>query len=37
LDQIEEEFKKILSLMVEVYVDFDISDFRFRFLEYGLS
>lgn len=30
LDQIEEEFKKILSLMVEVYEDFDISDYRFR-------
>lgn len=29
-DQIEEEFKKILQLMVEVYNDFDVTDYRFR-------
>ncbi|MFT8723872.1 MAG: threonine--tRNA ligase [Liquorilactobacillus nagelii] len=30
LDQIEAEFKKILQLMVGVYADFDITDYRFR-------
>ncbi len=30
LDQIQEEFKKILNLMVDVYHDFDISDYTFR-------
>lgn len=30
LDQIESEFKKILQLMVGVYADFDITDYRFR-------
>lgn len=30
LDQIEDEFKKILQLMVDVYKDFDITDYRFR-------
>lgn len=30
LDQIESEFKKILQLMVSVYADFDITDYRFR-------
>lgn len=29
-DQIREEFKKIISLMVEVYRDFDIKDYRLR-------
>ncbi|MCB6840075.1 threonine--tRNA ligase [Weissella viridescens] len=29
-DQIEDEFKKILKLMVDVYKDFDITDYRFR-------
>jgi threonyl-tRNA synthetase len=29
-DQIESEFKKILQLMVSVYHDFDINDYRFR-------
>ncbi|KRM89780.1 threonine--tRNA ligase [Liquorilactobacillus vini] len=29
-DQIESEFKKILQLMVSVYRDFDITDYRFR-------
>ncbi|ETA74411.1 MAG: threonine--tRNA ligase [Ligilactobacillus sp.] len=29
-DQIEEEFKRTLQLMVEVYADFDITDYRFR-------
>ncbi|GEL14255.1 threonine--tRNA ligase [Pediococcus cellicola] len=29
-DQIQDEFKKILSLMVEVYDDFDITDYTFR-------
>jgi threonyl-tRNA synthetase len=29
-DQIEDEFKKILTLMVDVYKDFDITDYRFR-------
>lgn len=29
-DQIEEEFKKILDLMIDVYNDFDIHDYRFR-------
>lgn len=30
LDQIKDEFKKILNLMIEVYADFDISDYSFR-------
>ncbi|APX72534.1 threonine--tRNA ligase [Companilactobacillus allii] len=30
LDQIEEEFKRTLQLMVEVYKDFDITDYSFR-------
>ncbi|MDR3242193.1 MAG: threonine--tRNA ligase [Lactobacillaceae bacterium] len=30
LDQIEEEFKKILDLMIDVYHDFNITDYRFR-------
>lgn len=30
LDQIEDEFKKILELMVDVYKDFNITDYRFR-------
>ncbi|QBO36804.1 threonine--tRNA ligase [Periweissella cryptocerci] len=30
LDQVEEEFKSILKLMVEVYRDFNITDYRFR-------
>ncbi|QEA53555.1 threonine--tRNA ligase [Loigolactobacillus coryniformis] len=30
LDQIEDEFKRILKLMIEVYADFDISDYSFR-------
>ncbi|GAJ25225.1 threonyl-tRNA synthetase [Liquorilactobacillus sucicola DSM 21376 = JCM 15457] len=29
-DQIEEEFKQTLQLMVSVYKDFDITDYRFR-------
>ncbi|GBG95636.1 threonyl-tRNA synthetase [Ligilactobacillus salitolerans] len=29
-DQIEDEFKKILDLMIDVYNDFDIHDYRFR-------
>lgn len=29
-DQIQEEFKKILNLMIEVYADFDITDYSFR-------
>lgn len=29
-DQIQEEFKKVLQLMVEVYRDFDITDYTFR-------
>ncbi|MBS0949350.1 threonine--tRNA ligase [Weissella minor] len=29
-DQIEDEFKKILNLMIDVYDDFDIHDYRFR-------
>ncbi|KRN88528.1 threonine--tRNA ligase [Ligilactobacillus ceti] len=29
-DQIQEEFKKIIRLMVEVYEDFDIKDYRLR-------
>jgi len=29
-DQIEDEFKKILGLMIDVYADFDITDYRFR-------
>lgn len=29
-DQIKEEFKRTLDLMVEVYKDFDITDYRFR-------
>lgn len=29
-DQIEEEFKRTLQLMVDVYNDFDIKDYRFR-------
>ncbi len=29
-DQIEEEFKRTLQLMVDVYHDFDIKDYRFR-------
>ncbi|MDR1567497.1 MAG: threonine--tRNA ligase [Streptococcaceae bacterium] len=29
-DQIEEEFKDILKLIIEVYEDFGISDYRFR-------
>ena len=30
LDQIQEEFQRILKLMVEVYNDFDIKDYKFR-------
>ncbi|EJF34567.1 threonyl-tRNA synthetase / Ser-tRNA(Thr) hydrolase [Weissella koreensis KCTC 3621] len=30
LDQIEDEFKNILNLMIDVYHDFNISDYRFR-------
>ncbi|MFC6170660.1 threonine--tRNA ligase [Loigolactobacillus jiayinensis] len=30
LDQIEDEFKAILKLMISVYADFDISDYSFR-------
>jgi len=30
LDQIQEEFKRTLQLMVEVYKDFDIKDYSFR-------
>ena len=30
LDQIQEEFKRTLQLMVEVYNDFDIKDYTFR-------
>ncbi|WP_125982189.1 threonine--tRNA ligase [Loigolactobacillus iwatensis] len=30
LDQIQDEFKKILNLMIEVYDDFDIHDYSFR-------
>jgi threonyl-tRNA synthetase len=30
LDQIEDEFKSILDLMIDVYKDFDITDYRFR-------
>ncbi len=30
LDQIEEEFKNILKLMMAVYKDFNITDYRFR-------
>lgn len=30
LDQIQEEFKRTLQLMVEVYKDFDINDYTFR-------
>ncbi|ORN23456.1 Threonine--tRNA ligase [Lentilactobacillus parabuchneri] len=30
LDQIQEEFKNILNLMVDVYHDFDINDYTFR-------
>jgi len=30
LDQIQEEFQKILKLMVSVYHDFDINDYTFR-------
>lgn len=30
LDQIEDEFKNILNLMIDVYNDFNISDYRFR-------
>lgn len=30
LEQVEEEFKSILKLMVEVYADFNITDYRFR-------
>lgn len=30
LDQIEDEFKQILDLMIDVYADFNISDYRFR-------
>ncbi|GKT02481.1 threonine--tRNA ligase [Furfurilactobacillus entadae] len=29
-DQIQDEFKRILNLMVEVYADFDIKDYSFR-------
>ncbi|KRM57407.1 threonine--tRNA ligase [Secundilactobacillus malefermentans] len=29
-DQIQDEFKKILNLMVDVYHDFDINDYTFR-------
>ncbi|MGY5338783.1 threonine--tRNA ligase [Levilactobacillus spicheri] len=29
-DQIQDEFKRILKLMVQVYVDFDINDYTFR-------
>ncbi len=29
-DQIQDEFKKILNLMVQVYKDFDINDYTFR-------
>ena len=30
LDQIEDEFKNILNLMIDVYADFNITDYRFR-------
>lgn len=30
IDQIREEFKKVLGLMVEVYKDFDIKNYHFR-------
>ncbi|KRN75498.1 hypothetical protein IV73_GL000667 [Weissella kandleri] len=30
LDQIEDEFKNILNLMIDVYNDFDINEYRFR-------
>ncbi|CAI2592486.1 Threonine--tRNA ligase [Apilactobacillus kunkeei] len=30
LDQIQDEFKKVLGLMVEVYKDFDIKNYHFR-------
>ncbi|BDR58522.1 threonine--tRNA ligase [Xylocopilactobacillus apicola] len=30
LDQIQDEFKKVLKLMMEVYHDFDIKDYKFR-------
>lgn len=30
LDQIQDEFKKVLKLMMEVYRDFDIKDYKFR-------
>ncbi|MFL1696206.1 threonine--tRNA ligase [Weissella kandleri] len=30
LDQIEDEFKNILNLMIDVYDDFDINEYRFR-------
>lgn len=30
LDQIQDEFKKVLGLMVEVYKDFDINNYHFR-------
>lgn len=29
-DQIKEEFKRVVKLMLEVYEDFDITDYRFR-------
>ena len=29
-DQIQDEFKKILTLMMDVYADFDINDYSFR-------
>ena len=29
-DQIQDEFKKILTLMMDVYADFDITDYSFR-------
>lgn len=30
LEQIQDEFKKVLKLMMEVYRDFDIKDYKFR-------
>ena len=29
-EQIEEEFKKILQLIIDVYEDFNLTDYRFR-------
>ncbi|WP_045627474.1 aminoacyl--tRNA ligase-related protein, partial [Lacticaseibacillus paracasei] len=30
LDQVQEEFKKILRLIMDVYEDFNITDYSFR-------